>query len=523
MASIKLASAIGQQREPIGILGGLDDAINKTGDAFQADQLRKSEAAAKKKDQEQKLKEAIAATVVVDPLDKAFPEEKKEYEEYSTKGIADIIVAANDPSITPAQLKKMKDDLEYGARDRKNVYGRAYDAFSGVGEKKINETHDTQLFDNWFLGKENTQVANMPNDDFMAASEADRAGKMVGDGGMQATETKVTSQTVPYLNKSFEEKKKIDFASKADELVSLKRPDTLAASRGYYGKPFEFEAYTVKTDKVSPTTGEYIFNFDEGQVDLDAKKFASSMVGGGNFGNKEHAQYQRALENEALVAGNEAGFTGDKLASFVAEVVPKMAYDDFMLNARSAYDKRIKNDKDVTKQPGKGVTFNNTIGGGGENKQWRISSPVTIPITEGGTIDSKTKERKGGKTKDYDFYSIETVVTGENPKKISFGKYVDVQLNGAVKDRNTGEIKYIKLTEDDGTVVFAPIEKTSDLKGIKNNIGEDDFDKFIGLGKYKKSDETPKAAATKVDAKFATKNKENLDKAAELINKYRKK
>jgi hypothetical protein len=32
----------------------------------------------------------------------------------------------------------------------------------------------------------------------------------------------------------------------------------------------------------------------------------------------------------------------------------------------------------------------------------------------------------------------------------------------------------------------------------------------------------PKAAAKKVEAKFATKNKENLDKAAELINKYRK-
>jgi len=48
--AIKLASAIGQQREPIGILGGLDDAINKTGDAIQAANQRKAAEEAKKRD-----------------------------------------------------------------------------------------------------------------------------------------------------------------------------------------------------------------------------------------------------------------------------------------------------------------------------------------------------------------------------------------------------------------------------------------------------------------------------------------
>ena len=391
--AIRLASAIGQQREPISILGGVDDAINKTGDAIQADLDRKADAAAKKKDQDQKLKDAIAKTLKTEPLDKAFPEEKKEYDDLLTKGVLEYAVMQQDPNVTPSELKQFGDDLQFKLEDRKNVYGRAYDAFREVAKKENEGAYDTALFKNWFLGKENTQVADMPNDDFMAASEKDRAGKLVGENGMQATETKITSQTVPYLNKSFEEKKNIDFATKADELVSLKRPDTLAASRGYYGKPFEFEAYTVRTDKVSPTTGEYIFNFDEAQVDLDAKKFASSIIGEGNFGSKEHAQYQRALQNEALVAGNEAGFSGDRLAAFVQETVPKMAYDDFVLNARSAYDKRIKNDKDITKAPSKGMTFNTSLGGGGSETPDGVFIPKETPLMSDDEFKSFMEEK----------------------------------------------------------------------------------------------------------------------------------
>ena len=508
MAKIGLASAVGSQREPIGILGGLDEAINKTGDAIQADQLRKSEAEAKKKDQEQRLKDAYQASVVVDPLDKAFPEEKKEYEDFAKRGMAEIAIAASDPNITPSELKKRKDQFEYDLRDRKNVYGRAYDAFSGVAEKNDKGTHDTALFNNWFTGNEKTQAANMPNDDFMAASEADRAGKMVGENGMQATETKVTNQNVPYLNKSFEEKKKIDFASKADELVSLKRPDTLAASRGYYGKPFEFEAYTKRTDKISPTTGEYIFEFDEGQVDLDAKKFASSMVGEGNFGNKEHAQYQRALEAEALAAGNEAGFSGDRLAALVEEVVPQMAYDDFMLNARSAYDKRIKNDKDVTKAPSKGLENNINIGGGGENAQWKFGTPKQVTIREGKTnLVARDKEggeisntpNKKGNLVEYDYISMQTKTPASNPAMIVEGSGKGVHYQGVYKKNGGNDIAYFKFTENaDGTgsEILVPKDKlkASTYADIKTNVGENDFEKAAAIGKYAPKKETTKGA-----------------------------
>jgi len=361
--AIRLASAVGQQRTPVDMYGGIGDAINKTGDAIQADMLRKQEADAKKKDQEQKYKDAIAATIEVTPPDRAFPEQKQEYETFAKRGVAELLAMSADPNKTPSEIKKKKDEIEYGLKDRLNVYREAYDAFEGVEEKR--KDYDTGNFEAWFGGKTNpTQVASMPNDDFMAASEADRAGKMVGENGMQATETETSFQGKPYLNMTFEEQKAIPFRNKANELITLKKPNIVKAAQGYLGSDFKFGSLTKRTDKVSPTSGEYIYEFDEKGADELARKFASSVVGDGNFGSKEHSQYQRALEYEALRAGNEAGFSGDKLKEFVQEAVPRMAYEDFMRDARSAEAERSKNEKDITKQPSKGLEINFTSGGG---------------------------------------------------------------------------------------------------------------------------------------------------------------
>lgn len=361
--AIRLASAIGQQREPIGILGGLDDAINKTGDAIQAKQKEAAKEAAKKADQDQQYKDAVLASIEVKAPDKAFPEQKQEYENFAKGAMAELLVMSKDPKASRAELKKKADALEYGLQDRLNVYGEAYDSFGKVVDKAA--THDTGLFDAWFSGKTNpTQVAEMPNDDFMAASEADRAGKMVGDNGMQATETTTKFQDKPYLTKTFEEQKATPFRNKANELVTLKKPDIVKAAQGYLGSDFKFGSLTKRTDKVSPTTGEFIYEFDEQGADQLAKKFASSMVGDGNFGSKDHSQYQKAIEYEAMRAGNEAGFSGDRLKEFVQEVVPQIAYDDFMRDARVAELERSKNEKDITKNPSKGGGFTQNFGGG---------------------------------------------------------------------------------------------------------------------------------------------------------------
>jgi len=361
--AIRLASAIGQQRTPVDMYGGIGDAINKTGDAIQAQQIEKAKAAAKKADQDQQYKDLVAATLKPRSLEGVRTEDWEEDQKFQKEGFADILLSSKDQNVTKAQLEQKLRDYTEGLQKREHLYKRDYDTISSVAKKQ--DTHDTSLFDNFLIGRTNpTQVANMPNDDFMAASEADRAGKMVGENGMQATETETAYQGKPYFNQSIDERLKTDIKAKESELTALKRPNIVKAAQGYLGSDFKFGSLTKRTDKVSPTSGEYIYEFDEKGADELARKFASSVVGEGNFGSKEHSQYQRALEYEALRAGNEAGFSGDKLKEFVQEAVPRMAYDDFMKDARAAEVERSKNEKDITKAPSKGLEINNNLGGG---------------------------------------------------------------------------------------------------------------------------------------------------------------
>jgi hypothetical protein len=507
MAGIRLASAIGEQRRPIDVLGGLDDAINKAGDAIQAEQVRKAEAAAKKKDQEQKYKDAIAATIEVTPPDRAFPEQKQEYETFAKRGVAELLAMSADPNKTPSEIKKKKDEIEYGLKDRLNVYREAYDAFEGVEKKR--KDYDTGNFEAWFGGKTNpTQVAQMPNDDFMAASEADRAGKMVGENGMQATETETSFQGKPYLNMTFEEQKAIPFRNKANELITLKKPNIVKAAQGYLGSDFKFGSLTKRTDKVSPTSGEYIYEFDEKGADELARKFASSVVGDGNFGSKEHSQYQRALEYEALRAGNEAGFSGDKLKEFVQDAVPRMAYDDFMRDARAAEAERSKNEKDITKQPSKGLEINFTSGGGGSSNIWNISEGIEAPLYE--SKDGKKTDKVIG---DYYYHAIQTKAAGENPKKFNIAGYTDVQVEGINVNKKTGKPEYIDITiparydKYDELIPNTGIKKTvriteqTEIDNLRTNLGSKLYDGTIGSHKPTKEDAK---AAPKKEAAIPT-------------------
>jgi len=502
--AIRLASAIGEQRKPIDVLGGVGDAIGKVGDTIIKGINDGKAKEAKRAEQDQKFKEALLNDIEVGAID-ALPEQQMEYENFAKNGYTQIMQAAYDPKMTSSQIKKMKDDFVYGLAERKIKYGNDLEAIHDVTKKL--DTHDTGRFDSFLIGKEApTQVAEMPNGDFMATSEADRAGKMVGEEGMQATETETKYQGKNYLTLPFEEQKKIDLREKVNTLVTPKRVGVEKASKGYFGEDFDFQNLTKRTDKVNPTTGEYIFEFDKGNADLMAKKFASSMIGDGNFGSKDHSIQQKAYETEALIAGNDAGFSGQKLADFVEETVAQRAYDDFMKAALTANQKRMMNDKDITKAPSKGGFSNNiTLGGGGSNAKWNISKPKEIQLREGATREVGSKKLvkgKEGNLNDYDYFAIETVSTTENPVKISIGDYADVQLNGVLRDKKTGEITQAKVTKKatdraDAETVFVPITKESELLSIKTNIGEDDFEKATATGKYKPTKATPKKEAAK--------------------------
>ena len=569
--AIRLASAIGEQRENVDVFGGLAGIISKTGDALQAQKEQKRKEAANKADQEQKYKDAIAASTDFTPLVDVHPNDREKDLQFKQKNYNAIMIAAADPKVTRSQLEKMQRDYIAEAQDNKYVMERDWKSIQSVAGKQ--DDYDTQRFDNLLMKghTDPTTTAEMPNDDFTAASEADRAGKMPSEnlpssqgaaeeiillpddpnlqstlqnlpndpnfkgeivllpnGGakiinkkappaekmneMKRTETTTSFQGVPYLDRPISERKMTNINALENELTTLKRPNIVLASKGYFGQSHKFDGYTKATTKISPTTGEIIYDFDEEGADLDARKFATSMIGDGNFGDKSHKQYQRALEYEAMDKGTEAGLSGEKLKNFVEESVAKVAYDDFMQNARAAEMDRIKNDRQVTKAVGKKGGFSISVGNGGENEQWKFGKPKVVNLREGATKiitpnkeigeDPIKTEGKKGTLSSYEYYSMQTKNPATNPAMIVGGKggKKGVHFQGVYKKKGSNNIAYFKFTQNaDGTgeEVLVPQSElnASTYSDIKTNVGEDDFDKAAAIGNYAPKAEAPSKGA----------------------------
>jgi len=479
----------------------------------------KNERERKKAEQDQKLKDLLASNTKITPPERAVPEQAAEYENFAKEGDFQIRKASLDPKTTLAQLEKMQSDFLYALKERKNKYEKDYDTIHNVSDLAINKgTHDDVLFQNFLIGKENpTKVAEMANDDFMAASEADRAGKMVGENGMQTTETKTNYQGQNYFKLPFEEQKKIDLAEKANRLVTQRVPGIEPAAKAYLGKDLDFKSYTEKLDKVDPKTGQFIYTFKEEDVNRDADRFASSMVGEGNFGSKDHYLQQKAYETAAIKAAVDTGVPQEKMAEAVKEFVQVAAKEDFKRAAQTAYENRVKNQKDIEKPPrGEKSEFNVNIGGGGENKYWKFGVPQETKIREGAKRDAKTKELikgKEGDLVDYDYVSMQTKVPADNPP-ITVGANSGMHFQGVYKNKKNGDISYFKFTkaaDGSGEEILVPLNelKSSTYTDIKTNVGEDDFDKAAAIGKYKPKKEEKKAESKNLTwaEKQALKNK----------------
>ena len=106
--AIRLASAVGQQRENVGILGDLDAIVANTGKGINDNLQAEREANKKAAEKEQAYKDAIALNLKVKPIEEATPEDRKEYEDYVTKGVSDIMIAKANPKVSGAELEKMQ-------------------------------------------------------------------------------------------------------------------------------------------------------------------------------------------------------------------------------------------------------------------------------------------------------------------------------------------------------------------------------------------------------------------------------
>jgi hypothetical protein len=598
--AIRLASAIGEQRENVDVFGGLAGIISKTGDALQAQREEKRREAEKKADQEQKLKDAIAASTDFTPLVNVHPNDREKDLQFKQKEYNAIMVAAADPKVTRSQLEKMQRDYISAAQDNKYVMERDWEAIQSVAGKQ--DDYDTQRFDNLLMEghTDPTTTAEMPNDDFMAASEMNKAGtvpsenlpsgqgalqnlpndpnvqgelillpndpnfqgkleelsknpnlrgiqqsdgsvRVINKGGqnvsegnkmneMKRTETTTSFQGVPYLDRPISERKMVNTTQLANELTTLKRPNILLASKGYFGQNHKFDGYTKATTKISPTTGEIIYDFDEEGADLDARKFASSMIGDGNFGDKSHKQYQRALEYEAMDKGTEAGLSGEKLKNFVQESVAKVAYDDFMRNARAAEMDRIKNDRQVTKAPSKGGGFSIAIGGGGAETPDGVFIPKETPLMSDDEFESAYNSKKEQSFKTWEknytdkypqtekstedlksMYNAELSKKSKNDPNLTIGEWNKKQARNKEYNAKKG-LTAISFTPKGTNNWFAA--KTTDGKTrkiipttiYKNNNGE-----LVKVEGYNVDESTDKVKIDLEEFEVDTKNAKNRD------------
>lgn len=369
MASIKLASAIGEQRSPTSPFDGLDDALKGAGDSINRGINQRRNAEQRKRD----VAFDDAMTAISTDI-KALPNDEKTYKEEAARAAAEIkSMYLNGAKGAEIMLKKqeaynrlspMKQRFEKDLSDYISIA-----KFAEENKNKKDLTESEALL----TGKYKTESSPMQNDDFFASSEATRAGEMPSEkGGMQATQRDVVDvKTTPYWEMTVEEREKIAPAGIYTSVIEKAKDITgnfNDASKGYFGKDYDPQKQYSKvfTTQNADGTAAQEVRLDTEEIARDKAKFLSSI--GTDLGDVKTQQYWRTLANKAGAAGKKAGLYGDRLNKFIEESVMSQASLDF--------DNAVQQDIEKTKiakvdnapfREGKGLNINFTGGGGVSN------------------------------------------------------------------------------------------------------------------------------------------------------------
>lgn len=494
MAGIKLASAIGQQRDNISVFGGLGDAIGKIGGNLVEAEAKKSAEAAKRKAQEQKMRDEILANVKTPPPSgDMHPDDWAEREDFAKNGYADLVIAKNSGA-SNAELERKQREYLQGLEQRDYVYKRDWKVANDLA-KAADEGLLTTDMDMFMAGKENQQ--NKPSQ-ISQSQQGGGYGVPTQEEALGSTEFTGT----PYFKKPLEERLKTDIVGEFGKKAIKPVAGVKAAAKDVFSEELNPEAYVVETTNQN---GGKDFAINKDKIEKDAQRYAIQMVGDTNWG-KDHKQTKDAMEYQAVLALRKAGLQGEELAAEVPKVVAKMAYDEYKNMALRAVDDRLKDQKeDPLKKESKGTSI--AVGGGGQNDKYNFGKPKEVNIREGATFervksknpleeDTKVPKKKG-ELVSYDYISMQTKVPSENPAMIVEGSEKGVHFQGVYKKKDGSDIAYFKFTENsDGTgkEILLPKDKLkgSTLSDIKTNIGEDDFEKAAAIGKY-----APKASKGK--------------------------
>jgi len=355
--AIRLASAIGQQREPIGILGGLDDAINKTGDAIQAANQRKAAEEAKKRDA------ALQAAINIDTDIDAMKEDNEVYKQTAKKLISDTFnLYANGASPMEIAAKKKEAEeilapMKYRYEKDKQDYAKIQEF---VGDKENQNKYDFSEAENFLLGKERREVpmpSQAPTDRTMPVNKEDS----------DITEV-VDIQETPYWKKELGDRQKQAPSSAYSEFMSRVKDKTgnfSDASKGYFGKDYDPQKQYSKVFTTQNADGTAVqeVRLDTEEIARDKAKFLSSI--GTELGDTKTQQYWRTLANKAGTAGKKAGLYGEKLNKFIEQSVLTQASLDFDNAVQQDIEKsKIAKVDNAKFREGKGINMTFTSGGG---------------------------------------------------------------------------------------------------------------------------------------------------------------
>ena len=389
--AIRLASAIGQQREPIGILGGLDEAVNKTGDDIQAIQQRKAAEEARRKEQEQKMRDEIIANVKTPPPSSDMhPDDWARRDEYAKNGLADLIIAKNS-GVSNAELEKRQREYLNTLQKMDYVYERDWKTSQAL-KKAADEGYLTKDMDMFMAGQ--TDQQNTPpqisqsqqNGGYGVPTEEEALGKTEFTG-------------TPHFQKPLEERLKVNIDEEFGKRVIKPVAGVKLAAKDVFSEEFNPDAYVVKTTNKE---GGLDFSVNADKIEKDAQRYAIQMVGDTNWG-KNHKQTKDAMEYQAVLALRKAGLQGEELAAELPKVVAKIAYEDYKDMAIRAADDRMKDQKEEPlRREGEGIVMNFTSGGGASKgsvtiepvKDFTPSDKEGIKIAEKQTSELKESIKK---------------------------------------------------------------------------------------------------------------------------------
>jgi hypothetical protein len=384
--AIRLASAIGQQREPIGIFGGVDDAINKTGDAIQAANREKRNEEAKKRDA------ALQAAINIDTNIDAMKDDNEKYKQTANKLVSEVFTLyANGAS--PMQIAAKKKEAEEILAPMKYRYEKDKEDYSKIQEfvsKEENKgKYDFTEAENFLLGRDTREVPmpmQAPTDRAMPLNKEDS----------DVTEV-MNIQETPYWKKELGERQTQAPSSAYAEFMSRVKDKTgnfSDASKGYFGKDYDPQKQYSKVFTTQNADGTAVqeVRLDTEEIARDKSKFLSSI--GTELGDTKTQQYWRTLANKAGTSGKKAGLYGERLNKFVEQAVLAQASTDFDNAVQQDIEKsKIARVDNAPFREGKGMTFNNNLGGGGSETPDGVFIPKETPLLSDDELKSYVKEK----------------------------------------------------------------------------------------------------------------------------------